>query len=322
MRQILFLFAMLTAISVCEAQIVPAPTEKQAQAIEKIMAPQRAKIKALVDADKSGRYEAYQKDVKALFETEDLESRSDLEAKIRRDHYAYLKSIFTEAGINLAELKRQISGILGNSKFDMDEFGGISSASVLPPGALPSGFSAEFACPLTARQAESNCTLVNSPCGAKAEECKIDIEVLPMGAGGARSKGSVGGRFDLTGAAATKMTVSAQGHVYYSGGAESLLLGYSQFNAKVGVRLQGPGLDKTIITRDEWCIAPLLYFKYITFSAQDYLMQGTFNGNFASGVNYTAQAYAEVFGLAVGLASGGGACRVDQFDFVKAKATN
>ncbi len=321
MKNILILLAFVASSSL-PAQIVPAPTEKQAQSIENVMAPHRAKIKALLDADKSGKYESYKADVLALFKEEDLERRAVLEAKIKRDHYAYIKGVFASAKIDLTALKQQVAAALGHNKFSMDEFGGISSQTFLPPVALPTKFTAEFNCPLATGQHESNCSVFGVLCGASASDCKIEVSADAVGAGGSRSKGSLGDKFDLSGGPFSKMTVSSQSSAYYSGGVESLILGYSQFNAKLGVRLQGPGLDKITIVRDEWCVAPLLWYKTIQFGASDYLMQATFTGSFSNGTTYTAQAYAEAFGLAIGLASGGGRCQLHTFDFVKAKASN
>jgi hypothetical protein len=317
-----FVASIFLSAASAQAQTIPAPTEQQAEAIERLMAPQRAKVKAILDADKTGRYEAYQRDVKALFAEKDRAKRTTLEAQIKRTHYAFIKESFAKATIDLAELKRQIADLLGHSRFAMDEFGGISSQTSLPPGLSPVKTTATFECPLTQEQGESNCTLVSLDCFADVSDCSLEVSVSAVGAGGGRTKGSLGDKFELTGGSFSKMTVAAQTNPYYWGGVESLLLGYSQFNVRMGVRLQAPGLDKITITRDEWCIAPFLWFKIIEFNANDFLMQATFSGNFASGTTFTAQAYAEVFGLAVGVASGVGHCQLRSFDFVKATASN
>lgn len=296
---ILMIAALLLGCTTGFAQIVPAPTNKQMQDLEKLMAPHRKKVTDVLNADKSGQYKTYQADLEALAKSETPEARKVLAEKLTRDHYAFIKKAYNSVVVNHEEMRRPIARILGHNNFQLDEFGGISSSSFLPLDPIPLRFDEELECPFDAANEETNQTLI-SQCRANANSCNITVASWSGYDGGCRSKGSLGGKFDVPEGAYNKITVSVKSSFTYEGIAIAFV-GYAQSNVKVGVRLQGPGYDQVVITQEDWCVAPIIWFNKFKGNFQNATTQAVFNGNFSGGNTFTAQAYRETFAMAVPL---------------------
>ncbi len=320
---LVFVASSLAIPSTCFAQIVPAPTDKQAQSIELALAPIRKKVGDILEADKTGQNKVFRADMDALIKEKDPARHQELASAMDRNHKAFVQAAFKVAKIDLAQLKKQVAGILGHNKFTMDEFGGISLSSSIALGPLPTPvFSTSFNCPLGAITEEENAGGIAYDCKPEVDNCGIEVNAGTSFIGSCRTKGSLGGKYDLSGGTFTKTTVSAQSNAYYFGCAYGIA-SYGQFNVKIGVRLKGPGINKTTIVHENWCIAPVLWFSTIHFDQDDFLAQAVFSGTFASGDTFTAQAYAETYGLSIGLISGGGGfCYLHEFDFVRVTASN
>jgi len=320
-RSALLFLTLCSAWLTANAQIVPAPTEKQLSAIEKIMAPQRKKVTDILDADKTGQYKIYQNDLKALSQEKDPAQKKVLADKIRRDHYIFIKAAFVAAKIDLKAIRPQISDILKTDRFTLDEFGGLSSSTFLPKFELPLKFDSEIVCPFDSPQEVSNGGGL-AGCSSTVETCRIFTDANSyILAGGCRNKASLGGKFELPSGNFQKITVAAQFDAFYYGNA-AVLGGYGQFNVKIGVRLQGPGLDKVVIVHDAWCIAPVIFFSQIEMDADNFLAQAVFTGSFAGENLFTAQAYNGTFAIPGLIGTATGFSISSNFDFIRVKATN
>ncbi len=307
--------------SLCFAQLVSAPTEKQLQALEQLLAPGKKKVTGLLEADQTGQYKTYLADIKILAETHDPATRRGLLGQLQRDHYDFIKNAYKSVVINHEEMRKGVAKILGHNNFQLDEFGGISNLSSLPQLTLPQRFDAEFHCPLEAALEENNQALLGF-CTADVDPCNINLESASMYDGGCRSKGSLGGKFSLPAGAFQKITVAAQFDIAYEGLAMAFG-GYAQANVKIGVRLQGPGYDKIVITRSSWCVAPIIWFTRFEVAEDNFSTQATFSGSFSGGNSFTALAYNETFSLAVPLLQAADAeCKSFGFDFIRVGATN
>lgn len=303
------------------AQIVAAPTDKQLQALDKLMAPYRKKVTDILEADKTGQYKTYQADLAALAKAGTPERQRELADKLQRDHYDFIKKAYTRAVINHEEMRREIARILGHDKFQLDEFGGISSESFLPPGPLPLRFTAEMTCPFAVFQNQSNQNLVAN-CDAFANDCQVSATAIGEFDGGCRSKGWTGDKFELPAGTFQKITVTAQFDAYAWGFAFAVG-GYSKAESKIGLRLQGPGFDQLVIVKDIWCVAPLIWFNHYETDATNFQGQVVFAGNFSGGNSFTAQVYSEAHAITVPYLNGCTSdCSAKSFDFIRVVATN
>jgi hypothetical protein len=308
------------APAVSIAQIVPEPTARQIEELNKAREPYRRRLAEVLEADKSGQYQRYQSDLKKIAETSGLDRRRAMLEDLQRDHYSFIKKAYESAVINHEEQYSVVARALGHKNFVLDEFGGIHSLSMLPPLALLREFTAERHCPLTATELVTNQAML-SICTGVAEDCTIYVASDAVIAAGCRASGYLGEKFTLTSGSFQKVTVVTQGDVHYYGLALSLG-GYNQATVKLGVRLTGPNFNKTIVVREEWCVAPLIWYSAFDFTANDFVAQAVFGNTFAGGSTLTAQAYNEAF--AVGAVGGGGGATVtsQDYNFVKIHAGN
>ncbi len=288
-------------------QTVESPTEKQMQALEKLMAPQRKKVADILKANDPNQYQRYLNDLEALAQSETSERRKALKDKLERDHYAFIKKGYKAAVINHEEQRRAVAGILGHTNFQLDEFGGISSSSFLPIGPIPLRFEEEKHCPFEIAEEECNHVLLGF-CIAKVTTCNINVESTSMYDGGCRSKGYLGDKFTPQ-ANYQKMTVNAEANLSFEGIAVAFG-GYSQANVKIGLRLKGPGYNQHITLQHHWCVAPVIWYAKFEGDQDHAQLQAVFNGNFSGGNALTAQVFHETFALAVPLLQAGDAeCR-------------
>ncbi len=297
---ILMISVLLLGFSSGFAQLVEPPTTKQMQEIEKLMAPHRKKVTDALNADKSGQYKTYLADLETIAKTEDSDTRDELLDKLTRDHYAFIKKAYNSAVvINHEEMRTGVARILGHNNFQLDEFGGISSGSFLPLNPISLRFDETRECPFTAAD-EASSQVILSVCDADAENCNVTVHSWSAYDGGCRSKASLGAKFELPEGDYHNITVSATSSFTYKGIALAFG-GYAQANVKVGVRLQGPGYDKVVITKEDWCVAPVIWFTKFKANVQDGNLQAIFSGNFSGGNSFTAQAYNETFAMALPL---------------------
>lgn len=298
-----------------------APTDKQLQAIDKIMAPQRKRVMEILEADKTGQYKIYKADLEAFAKAKSPEQQAEHATQMDRDHKVFVQAAFKAAKIDLTALKRQVAGILGNSKFTMDEFGGISNESFLPLGPIPQRFMVELSCPFHVFQDQTNQTLVSN-CSGFANDCKLSTTAITEFDGGCRSKAWTGDKFELPDGNFQKITVSAQFDAKALGFAFAIV-GYGKAESKFGLRLQGPGFDQLAIVKEVWCLAPVIWFKRFEFEATDFQAQVVFTGAFTGGNSFTAQVYNESHAIAVpALDAGAADSSADTFDFIQIVATN
>lgn len=295
--------AAITLISVFsafngQAQIVQAPTERQMAELDKIAAPLRKKVTAVLEADKTGQYATYQSDLVAVARETDPARRAERIEALENKHYNFIKKAFAAAKIDLNGYKTQVSKLLGHEIFSMDEFGAIFSESQLPPQLFADKFSVTMGSPFEATE-ESGGVNGFSFCGHSAFGNQVTVTSTAEVAGGCRTKGSIGDVFEIPEGTFDKVTVSAKigsaGHEGYA----FAFGGYSQINGKIGLRLQGGNYDQTVITSSSWAVAPLIWYKKVDIQLNNYNPSVTFSGTFTASVPYTAQVYTESFSLAV-----------------------
>lgn len=293
------LFCCLTISSnIAHSQIPPAPTDQQMAEIDKLAQPLRHKINEVLAADKTGQHQTYLSDLTAIAKEKDLNRKASLLAAFDRKHYDFIKKAFTKAKVDLSTLKQQIAKVLGHNKFAMDEFGSISSDLTLPAATFPKGFSITMESPFEATE-ESGGVNGFSSCKASVFGNQATLVSIAEVAGGCRTKGSVGDTFEVPSGSFNKLTVSA--HIGKAGyeGFVFALAGYCQINGKIGLRLQGPGLDKIVVTHNAWALAPVIWYRKLEMELFNYQPVVDFTGTFSSGNIYTAQVYAESFALAI-----------------------
>ncbi len=298
MKNILFLLAFtagnLLLPSLCGAQT---PTDKQVQAIENLMAPQRQKVLAVLEADPTGQYKTYKADLETIAKEKDPARKEELAQKLERDHLEFIRKAYAKANINTAELRKQVAKILGHNNFRFGEFADIQIDVTLPAAALPVRFDETLLCPFDV-QDESDNNMVASQCDAEAFDCSIAVESLAEIAGGCRSKADVGGKMELPEGTFNNITVVTQTDISYKGWAFAVA-GYAQINAKFGIRFRAPGVDKTVMTKEVFAMAPVIWFSYVHGDQDNFTAQASFSGTFSGGASITAQVHTEVFALSV-----------------------
>lgn len=291
--RVLALSAMLFSFATLQAQ---APTEKQLQEIEKIMAPAREKLIKYLEADKTGQYKTYLADMEAASKEQDVKRKTELLTRLEKNHIAFIRKAY-KAVINHEEQYRAVVKILGHTKFTYGEFGQIQIDFTTPAVALPVRFDETFTCPMEVTESSSN-NQAAADCHGSAGDCSYRAFTLAEIAGGCRSTASSGDKFELPEGTFTKITVAAQSDISYDGFVFAMG-GYGQINGKFGIRFQAPGIDKITYTKEVFALAPLLWFARLKGEANDYISQASFTGTFTQGTTVTAQAYVESFAISV-----------------------
>lgn len=274
------------------------PTDKQVQAIDKLMAPYRQKVIDVLNADKTGQYKIYQADLEAAAKEQDPVRKQELIDKLDRDHHDFIRKAYTAAKIDNAALRTQVARILGHNNFTFGEFADIQIDFTVPPvSALPTRFDQTLVCPFDVKD-ESDNSMVVSFCRSSVFDCSMSEQSVAEVAGGCRSKGDLGAKFVLPQGSYSSITVAAQTDISYHGYAFAIA-GYGQINAKFGIRFRSPGVDKTVMTREVFAMAPLVWYSHLKGDQDNYSSQATFSGSFSGGTNVTVQVHTEVFALSV-----------------------
>lgn len=298
MKNTLFLLALLVGgFAHPTRSLAQAPSEKQFQAIEKLMAPERKKVLDILEADKTGQYKTYKAEIAAIAKEKDPARQQDLISKLERDHLLFIRKVYAGAKINNEILKDKISDILGSIQFEIGEFADIQIDYRLPDQIPPPRFDVTLNCPFDAIDENDNGSGA-AACDAEAFDCTIRVESLGEIVGGCRSKGDVGANVVTSAGPFTKMTVVAQSDISFRGFAAAIA-GYAQINAKFGIRFRGPGVDKTVMVKEVFAFSPLIWFALLRGEVANLTAQSTFTGNFPAGTSIKAQVHTEVFALAV-----------------------
>jgi hypothetical protein len=289
-----FLLASYLLPAICEAQ---APTQAQLDVIEKIIAPQRQKATAILEADKTGQYAKYKSDVEAIAKQTDPKKQQEMMAKLDADHLAFMRKAYSDAKINNVQVKAEVAKVLGNIKFKFGEFADVqvefTTPFVAPP---PQRFEETLNCPFDVLDENDNSAVV-AKCEARASDCSAFVLAQAEIAGGCRSKADVGGKFEVPEGNYTSITVTAQSDISYSGQVLSIA-GYGQVNAKFGIRLRtSTGMDKVVMAKEVVALAPVIWYNRIVGSTDNFLAQATYTGSFPGGTEITAQAHTEVFAI-------------------------
>ncbi len=302
----------------CEAQ---APSQAQLDAIEKILAPQRQKVLAVLEADKTGQYAQYKADVEAIAKQSDPKKQQAMLEKLDKDHLAFIRKAYANAKINNVQVKAEVAKVLGKLRFTMDDFGGIQVDFTTPLVSLPIKFDATLNCPFEVNE-ESGNGMVLGLCDIAIGDCSTDVESYSVVAGGCRCIADIGDKADLPVGGFSKVTVAGQSDISYFGLAGTLA-GYGQVNLKFGVRLRSnTGFDNTVIVKEVLILAPVIWLNIAEGNATDFITQATFSGSFPSGTTLTAQLHAEVFSMAAGLTPCiGGTTGHDEIDFIRISAS-
>jgi len=298
MKNILILLAFLASfLANSSKSFSQTPSDKQIQAIEKYMAPHRKKVTDLLEADKTGQYKTYKADLTTISKEKDPARKQELLDKLDRDHLQFIRGAYKRAVINHEEQRREIARILGHSNFQFGEFADIQIEFTPPNLALPERFDATFNCPLSAQDEGDNNTGL-ADCESEVFDCRISVESLAEIAGGCRSKGDLGETFELPDGTFTNITVVTQSDISWRGWALALG-GYAQINAKFGIRFRAPGLDKTVMAKEVFTLAPVVWYSQISGDLSNFVAQASFAGTFNGGAEVTAQTHVEVFALSV-----------------------
>ncbi|MFN0212862.1 MAG: hypothetical protein ACKVT2_01295 [Saprospiraceae bacterium] len=295
MKNTLLLLVFLTSQAIAFAQSTP--TDKQLQAIEKLMAPHRKKVTDILEADKTGQYKTYKADLENIAKEHDPARKAELIAKLDRDHLSFIRASYKKAVINHEEQRREVTRILGHNNFQFGEFLDIQIEFTPPNLALPERFDATLNCPYSAQDESDNNTGV-AGCEAEVFDCRIAVESLAEVAGGCRSKGDLGDTFELPEGSFTNITVVVQSDIDWRGWALAIG-GYAQINAKFGIRFRAPGLDKTVMAKEVFTLAPVVWYSQTSGDVANFTAQASFSGTFNGGAIVKAQTHVEVFALSV-----------------------
>lgn len=296
MKKRILLFAMLaTGLAFPFESTAQTPSDKQIQAIEKQMAPLRKKVTDILEADKSGQYNTYKADLAIIAKETDPVRKEELIVQLDRDHLSFIRASFKKAVINHEEQRREVARILGHNNFQFGEFLDIQ-IDFTPKFELPQRFDATLNCPYAA-QDESDNNPGATQCDAEVSDCRISVESLAEIAGGCRSMGDLGDTFELPEGTFNNISVVTQSDINWRGFALSMG-GYAQINAKFGIRFRAPGLDKTVMAKELFTLAPVVWYSQIKGDVSNFIAQASFSGAFNEGSIVKAQAHVEVFAIA------------------------
>ncbi len=281
--------------AICEAQ---APTQAQLDAIEKILAPQRQKATAILEADKTGQYAQYKSDVEAIAEQADPAKVAELFAKLESNHLAFMRKAYADAKINNVQVKAEVAKVLGNIKFKFGEFADIQLEFTLPNATLPLKFDVTMNCPFEEQDVNENNNGIGA-CYTTANDCGMNVQAISEVASSCRGKADVGGKTELSVGSFSKITVATQTDIFYDVYVFSIG-GYAQANVKYGIRFRSSnGMDKEVMTKELVAIAPVLWVNIVHGKVDNFLSTATFTGSFPAGTSITAQAHTEAFALNV-----------------------
>ncbi|MFN0176617.1 MAG: hypothetical protein ACKVU0_18395 [Saprospiraceae bacterium] len=294
---LLLLGLLLSGLALPFASFAQTPTDKQIQAIEKLMAPYRKKVTDILEADKTGQYKKYKADLENITKEHDAARKAELIAKLDRDHLSFIRTSYKKAVINHEEQRREVARILGHNNFQFGEFLDIQIEFTPPNPALPERFDVTLTCPFSAIDESDNNTGA-AGCEAEVFDCRIAVESLAEVAGGCRSKGDLGDTFELPEGTFTNITVATQSDISWRGWALAIG-GYAQINAKFGIRFRAPGLDKTVMVKEVFTLAPVVWYSQTSGDVENFVAQASFAGTFNGGGIIKAQIHTEVFAISL-----------------------
>ncbi len=287
-----FLVAAYLLPANCEAQ---APTQAQLDAIEKILAPQRQKVLAVLEADKTGQYAQYKADIANIEKQSDPDKVRSLVAALEAKHLAFIRKAYADAKINNAQLKQEVAKVLGKIQFTIGEFADIV-IDFTPSASLPTKFDVTRNCPFEVQDVNENNNGIGA-CYTTANDCKMNVQAISEIASGCRGKADVGGKADVDFGSFSKMTVATQTDISYDVYVFSIG-GYAQANVKYGIRFRSSnGMDKEVMTKELVALAPAVWINIVHGKADNFLSTASFTGNFPAGTSITAQAHTEAFAL-------------------------
>jgi len=296
MKNILFLLALLACTLATPFKLISqTPSDKQIQAIEKYMAPIRKKVTDILEADKTVQYKTYKADLETIVKEKDPARKQDLFDKLDRDHLQFIRGAYKRAVINHEEQRREVARILGHNNFTFGEFADIQIEFTPPNLALPERFDATLNCPYSAKDESDNNTGA-AGCDSEVFDCRIAVESLAEIAGGCRSKGDLGDTFELPEGTFTNINVVAQSDISWRGFALAMG-GYAQINAKFGIRFRAPGVDKTVMAKEVFTMAPVVWYSQTNGEVNNFIAQASFAGSFNGSAVVKAQMHVEVFAL-------------------------
>ncbi|MCC6726306.1 MAG: hypothetical protein IT258_17495 [Saprospiraceae bacterium] len=281
----------------CEAQT---PTQAQLDAIEKILAPQRQKVLAVLEADKTGQFAQYKADVDNIQKQADPAKVKSLVAALEAKHLAFIRKAYADAKINNAQLKQEVAKVLGKIQFTLGEFADIQIEFNSPVVAPPVKFDVTMNCPFEVQDVNENNNGIGA-CYTTANDCGMNVQAISEIASGCRGKADVGGKAELNFGTFSKMTVATQTDIAYDMYVFSVG-GYAQANLKYGIRFRSSnGLDKEVMTKELVALAPAIWVNIVHGESANFLSTATFTGSFPAGTTVTAQAHTEAFALDLAL---------------------
>lgn len=270
-------------------------TGAELKQIEAIMAPARAKVLTIMEKDYADILKKYHIDTAQVRNVKDPAKYNIAMKELEMKYLPVFKKAYLKAQINESAYKEKIAAILPKGlKYTFGEFMSIQSvASTNVVGNAANGC-LELKCPFDVKNTNKTGSLISIG-GATANDCGVSTSGFSDLAGAGDAIAFSGKKATIP-ANKTKVKVTAT-EDYKMDGMAWAVIGGAYAESSVGIRVQGPSVNKTFTYRKNWVVAPVVWFANYEETAANTDINMNFTPS-TSGGDYTIQVFAKCYTFA------------------------
>lgn len=272
--------------------------------IEAIIAPLRAKVTRIMEKENPDLVKKYHIDTAQIRSIKDPAKYQSALKELDSKYLAFFKAAYAKAQIDETAYKAKIANIIPKGvNYKFGEFLSIVSVKDIPTIVAPANGCLELKCPFDVKNTHKTGSLISFG-SANAKDCGVYTSGFSDLAGAGDAIAFTGKKATIP-ARKTKVTVTAT-EDYKMDGTAWAVLGGSYVESSVGVRAQGPSVDKTFTYQTRWAVAPVIWYANYEETATNTDINMHFTPS-PSGGDYTIQVFAKSYTFA-GAAFAGPTC--------------
>jgi hypothetical protein len=270
-------------------------TAAQLKQIEVVMAPVRAKVNKVLAEENAALLKQYHVDTAQVRKIKDAKQYKAALSALETKYMAFMKKGYSDAKVDETALKAQISNIIPKDvKYKFGPFLSIVSISDIPAVVASANGCLELKCPFDVKNTNKTGSLISIGV-ANANDCGVYTSGFSDLAGAGDAIAFSGKKATIP-ANKTKVKVTATEN-YSMNGTAWAVLGGAYVESSVGVRAQGPSVNKTFTFKTNWAVAPVIWFSNYEETAENTDINMSFAPS-AAGGDYTIQVFAKSYSFA------------------------
>jgi len=270
-------------------------TAAQLKQIETVMSPVRTKVNKILAEENAALLKQYHVDTSLVHKIKDPQKYAQALKALESKYLAFMKTGYEKAKIDETALKAQIAQFIPKGvKYKFGPFLSIVSVSDIPSIVAPANGCVELKCPFDVKNTNKTGSLISFGT-ATAKDCGVYTYGFSDLAGAGEAIAFTGKKVAIP-ANKTKVKVTATENYSMSGTAWAVI-GGAYAESSVGVRAQGPSVNKTFTFKTNWVVAPVIWFANYEETAENTDINMSFTPNSAGG-DYTLQVFAKSYSFA------------------------